>query len=159
MDLLMFQETVVYVEDNYIAISPLCNFFGITYKGQIEKIKTDNILQSEWKKTSNEKVFGDKRGRVSLTKRGFLRWVQLLNPAYVKEDLREKLSQYQAMIFDWMFGTVENRDNAAIAHKRLKKLKSLYAKIGVEIQRCEKQVRTYIDGHLGQQGQLDFKTS
>ena len=127
---------------------PLCDFFGITYKWQITVIKSDPILKNEWKKTSSEMQFGDNRSRVCLTKKGFIRWVQLLNVNLVREELRERFIQYQAFIFDFMYGGLDRKEEASNSYARLKKLKRLYGKIGAEIQQCEKEVKKYFEDHF-----------
>lgn len=154
----IFEETVVYVDNQFIPVTLTCNFFGITYRGQIDKIKNDLVLKSEWKKISSETIFGDKRGRVCLTKKGFIRWIQLLNVQLVPEELRETLSMYQSFIFDWMFGNIESEDKTRLAYNRLNKLKNLKAKISNEIKKSEKELQGYLCTKFGQIG-LNLKTS
>lgn len=146
----IFEQTVVYVENQYIPVTLTCKFFGITYRGQIDKIKNNLVLQSEWKKISSEFIFGDKRSRVCLTKKGFIRWIQLLNVQLVTENLRETLSMYQSFIFDYMFGNIQSEDKTKLAYARLNKLKRLQSRIKSEINKSEKEIQTYLCSKFGQ---------
>ena len=74
--LTMFNQTVKY-EQEYIWLKPVCDFFKINYENQTRKIKNDPILANQSTKKSNSLMFGDKYPRILLTKKGFIRWVQL----------------------------------------------------------------------------------
>ena len=78
-NLKLFESTVVKKED-YIFIKPLCDFFGIDYDNQVKKINKDQILKNETSKKTCENLFGDKRPRLSVSNRGFIRWIQLIPP-------------------------------------------------------------------------------
>jgi len=103
-EILVFQKTVVLNQNDRIFIQFLCDFFGINSDNQSRFIKSDLILQTESSKMTDEITFNDKRQRLCLTKKGFLRWIQLINPNYVKIELREKFIQYQRLVFDYLYG-------------------------------------------------------
>lgn len=103
-EITIFKNTIIYDENNYIFIQPLCDFFEINYKNQQRFIQNDQILKSEGIKKSHSLMFNDNYKRAALTKKGFVRWIQLLNPNIVKSELREKLIQYQCFIFDYIYG-------------------------------------------------------
>lgn len=91
-------------------------------------------------------IFGDERERIALTKRGFITWILQLRCQIVHPSLQEKLIQYQMLIFDFMFGSVEREDKIKIDYARLNKLKRLKSKIVNEIAKCEKEIHNYLDG-------------
>ncbi len=47
---------------------PVCDFFEVDFKYQVEVVRRDAILSSMVEKNSNEKAFGDKRDRILLPK-------------------------------------------------------------------------------------------
>lgn len=136
-ELTMFNETVKYQGDD-IWIKPFCDFFGISYKWQVEVLRKDHILSSMVRKNSNETLFGDKRDRVLLPKKGFVRWIQLINPKTVNEDLRDKFKKFQEFIFDFLYGSIQEERDIKFHYSRLNKLEKLYSKIGTEIKREKK---------------------
>jgi len=143
--LAMFKETII-VEQELIWIKPVCDFFQINYKWQCEVIRKDHILISMDRKTSPHLAFGDKRSRILLPKKGFIRWVQLINPTTVAESLREKFMKYQEMIFDYFYGSAEEEQKVQVSFKRLRKMERIYNKLGNEIKKVKKE----IDNHWNQ---------
>jgi hypothetical protein len=103
-DLQVFNQTVVYDENSSIFVQPFCDFFGINVQNQLRMIQNDTILSSQGIKKSSDFIFNDKRQRMCLTKKGFIRWIQLINPNIVKAEVREKLIMYQSMVFDFIYG-------------------------------------------------------
>ena len=154
----MFKKTVQY-EHSYIWVKPVCEFFELNVQSQQRKLKKDPILEKLWTKTStdltkNEKLVGkntpdfgivDNNGRVLLSKKGFVRWIQIINTNTVAEPLREKFSIYQELVFDYLYGNMEQENQIKVDYARLKKLRHLYAKIGREIQRVDNNVKLYMD--------------
>jgi len=155
-ELVMFERTVKYSND-VIFIKPLCDLFNISYENQCRVISNDEILQTSSTKKSDKMLFGDKRERVCLTKKGFIRWIQLINPQIVQVSLKENFIKYQILIFDYLYGNVEKEDLLKIKYARLKKLKSLYGKIGYEIQQCQLELNGYVEERLGGQKKLFLK--
>lgn len=140
----MFQQTVK-VQDEYIWIKPICDFFEISYRWQSEVIRNDHILPTTVRKSCNEALFGDKRKRIALTKFGFIRWIQAINPTIIKKELQEQFKQYQALIFDFLFGSVKRNKRAKTLYARLKKLKRLKNKITSEITNVKTQLEEHWD--------------
>lgn len=103
-ELQLFRQTVVSEENDCIFIQPICDLFEIDLQNQYKFIQNDPILESQKGKNTSNLLFGDNRQRLYLTKKGFVRWIQLLNPNIVRDDLREKLIQYQTNIFDFIYG-------------------------------------------------------
>lgn len=150
----MFQQTVKY-SDNFIWIKPVCDFFKINYENQTRKIKNDPILANQSTKKSNSLMFGDNYARILLTKKGFIRWIQLVNANTIIENLRDKFLKFQEMVFDYLFGSAEREEQAQVDYIRLKRLKSLYSRVGREIQSIEKRFTNYIENRFIQT-KLDF---
>ncbi len=143
----MFDSTIKY-GDGEIFVKPLCDYFGIQYDNQLRRIKTDPILKTSAGKFTSMLLFGDERPRVTLTPYGFLRWIQLLNPQVVQADKRDLLLEYQTLIFDRLFGSLQSRRDIEVANMRLNKLSRLYSKIGNEIQSLQHQLKDYVHGQL-----------
>lgn len=168
----MFESTIKYNGIN-IWIKPVCEFFNLDVQNQYNKIKKDPILGKLYEKNSTDsqknsnilaknstdfdenydlrtkksKEFGeiDKNGRILLSKKGFIRWIQIINAKTVASHLRDKFIQYQELITDYLYGTLQDQLHLKTQHDRLKKLKKLYSKIGLEIKRVEKTVSSLMD--------------
>lgn len=108
--LIMFQRTVKY-EDSLIWIKPLCEFFEISVQNQQRKLKNDGILGNLWIKKSTDLGKIDENGRILLSKKGFLRWIMIINMNTVSENLRPKFIQYQELISDFLYGSFEQENN------------------------------------------------
>ena len=140
--LTMFNQTVKY-EQEYIWLKPVCDFFKINYENQTRKIKNDPILANQSTKKSNSLMFGDKYPRILLTKKGFIRWVQIVNANTIVESLREKFVKFQELIFDFLYGSADEQKKAKVNYARLQKLENLKAKIGIEIKRVRKELKQH----------------
>lgn len=103
-ELKLFKQTVVFDESDCIFIQPLCDFFKINSENQTRTIKNDVILEKESTKKSNKIIFGNNIPRVCLSKKGFIRWIQLINPNTVNPNLKDKLIVYQTFVFDYIYG-------------------------------------------------------
>lgn len=103
------QSSVKQTEDGYIFIEPVCKFFGIQTRNQLDRLKADKICQSDMRKNSCQSLFGDQKPRVSVGKRGFIRWIQIINPAILRGDLRELFEEYQVAVFDYLYSGNEKR--------------------------------------------------
>ncbi len=144
----MFDTTIKYSGED-IFIKPLCDFFKIEYDNQLRNIKNDPILQTSAGKNPSMLLFGDDRPRVTLSKRGFLRWIQLINPRLVPENLREKLTDYQAQIFDYLFRSSEDLSDIQRMSAQLLEKRSRYSALGNEIQNDQKTLNELIYARLG----------
>lgn len=150
----MFTDTVM--EDNgHIFVKPLCDFFEIEYKNQVEKIRNDEILANSFGKNRNNSLFGDNYPRVSLDKKGFIRWIQTIKPSTVRECFRESFIQYQNLIFDYLYGSAEKHERIRMLNVRLQKRKSLAGKLGAYIQQDQKELINLLNDVY--QYRIDFK--
>lgn len=144
--LVMFRETVQYSGQN-IWVRPVCEFFQLDVRNQHKKIKNDPILGKLVGKNTpvfneNEKLVAknhtdlgeiDNNGRILLSKKGFVRWIQIINANTVVEHLQEKFSIYQEFVFDYLYGSAEDEEQIKFHYNRMQKLEKLYGKIGSEI--------------------------
>jgi hypothetical protein len=105
----VLHDTVRQAEDGYIFIDPVCKFFGIQTRNQIARLKADKICQSDMRKNIFKAEFGDTKRHVCVGKRGFLRWIQIINPAILRKDLRDLFEEYQAAVFDYLYSGNEIR--------------------------------------------------
>lgn len=156
--LVMFRQTIQYSGQN-IWVKPVCEFFELDVRNQHKKIKNDPILGKLVGKNTpdfdetgklvekNHTDLGeiDSNGRILLSKKGFVRWVQIINSNTVAEHLREKFNVFQEYVFDYLYGSVEDEDQIKIHYSRLQKLEKLYSKIGHEIKREKAAVEEYLN--------------
>jgi len=68
---------MIFTRADDIFIQPLCEFFGINILNQQRIIKNDPVLSTSHTKKYDKLVFNDTRKRYCLSKKGFIRWVQL----------------------------------------------------------------------------------
>lgn len=142
-ELQVFEKSIKYQND-FIWVKPVCDMLKIDYKYQVEVIRNDPILSGMVEKNSSEMLFGDKRSRILLPKKGFIRWIQIINPTIVNNELRPKLIQFQTMVFDLLYGSLEAEQKAREKYTRLMELRSEYARIGREIQQLDKDLKNYL---------------
>jgi acyl-ACP thioesterase len=128
----IFEKTIQTEGDN-IYIKPLCDFFKIDTENQVLKIKNDPILANCHAKNSNKMLFGDNYPRFCLDKKGFVRWIQIINPTIIDQNLRANFLIYQELIFDYLYGAAEEQQTIARLNLQLQELRSEYSLIGSEI--------------------------
>lgn len=138
-DLTMFNQTVIYDENNDIFVQHLCEFFEINYKYQQKIIEKDHILATCSQKKGDKLLFSDNRKRTCLTREGFLRWIEILNPNIVKESLREQFKTYQKLVVDYLYGksVVPNIKKQFEIDLRLKELNSQINRLMIEHKQLE----------------------
>lgn len=150
----MFQTAIQYHND-LIWVKPLCDYFDIHVRNQHKKIKNDPILQKLVRKNIPDLGGIDKNGRILLTKKGFIRWIQIINPATIKDELKQKFIQFQSLVMDYLFGNFEKEEQIRVKYNRLNKLKRLRSIITTEMSRCESEIADYMNGRF-LQTKLDF---
>lgn len=156
-DLDLFHKTVQMYDQSYIWIKPVCDFFGINYENQTRKISSDAILANQSTKKSNSLIFGDNYLRVLLTKKGFIRWIQLINANTIADNLREQFIKYQSLVFDFLYGSFEENEAIRVEYARNKKLKRLSIRIQNEIRISNQRIQSFMDGRFLQQT-IDFSS-
>lgn len=107
----VINEFMFRADDGSWFFKPICDFFGLDYDNQVEKINNDKICQTDTGKNLSEKIFGDKRQRITLRDRGISRWVQMTNASNMRVELQEKFEIFQANIFDYLWnGNIQKRE-------------------------------------------------
>jgi len=93
----------IFKRDDGVFVEPVCDFFGVSFRNQQRKIAKDPICQSDSTKKYDELFFKDKRLRLCIGKRGFIRWVQFVNVQLVRKELQDLFVQYQIAVFDYLY--------------------------------------------------------
>jgi hypothetical protein len=140
----MFTETVKET-DNMIWVRPVCDFFKIDVRNQHKNIKNDAILSKMVGK--NTPSFGgiDDYGRIWLTKKGFIRWIQIINPNIIPTQLQEQFIDYQEKISDFLLGSMEEHEMIAATNNRLQNLKGQYSQLGNQIRQTQKELQQLLN--------------
>lgn len=151
----IFKRTIVGDENlTCIFIHPICEMFEIDRENQRKFIQNDPILSRSTLKKTAESIFGDKYNRLALSKNGFLRWIQLLNPNIVKPELKEQLISYQIAIFDYLSGEtlIPNTKERHTLQLRLKEINSQISALLTEKKQVENEIRNIDNRSYGQIG-------
>jgi len=135
--LVMFNQTVKYENDN-IWVKPVCDFFNLHVKNQHAKIKKDLILGKLVGKNRPDLGEIDNNGRILLSKKGFLRWIQIINPNTIDPKLQPSFLLYQELIFDYLIGSGEEQKMIGNLNAKLQDLKMDYSALGNEIRTTQK---------------------
>jgi hypothetical protein len=155
MNIELFEKAII-KDDDYVFVKPICDLFDLNYQSQMRIIRNDHFLSKYWIKKSNTLLFGDNYERYALQKRAIIRWIQLINPKIVHQNLQDDFINFQYSIFDFMFSKIIDEENHRKTYLRLHKMKTLYGKIGREIQNLEKQQKIFLEAKYGIQKQLDL---
>lgn len=140
----MFTETVK-EENNLIWVRPLCDFFQIDVQNQYIKIKKDPILAKLYGKNSTDLGKNDKNGRILLTKKGFIRWIQIINPTIIPDELREKFIEYQEKISDYLLGSMEEHEAISATMQQLNEWKMKYSDAGNMVKQKQKELNELLN--------------
>ena len=150
----MFTETVKET-DNMIWVRPLCDFFQIDVQNQHKNIRNDAILSKLYGKNNTDLGKSDQNGRIWLTKKGFIRWIQIINPNIIPAQLQEQFIEYQEKISDFLLGSMEEHEMIAATNNRLQNLKGQYSQLGNEIRQTQKELQNLLNNRY--QYRLAFK--
>jgi hypothetical protein len=140
----MFTETVK-EENNMIWVRPLCDFFQIDVRNQHKNIKKDAILSKLVGKNTPDLGENDKNGRILLTKKGFIRWIQIINPTIIPDELREKFIEYQEKISDYLLGTMEEHEAISATMQQLNYWKDRYSEAGHIVKLKQKELNELLN--------------
>lgn len=136
-------KTIIQSEGEYIWIKPICDFFDLNYENTTRKIKADPILAKQSTKKSNRSMFSDNYPRVLLSKKGFIRWIQITNSNTVCEEHRSSFLNFQETVFDFLYGSIEENQKVNVDFTRLKKLERLKRIITNEIAAIRRRLDNY----------------
>nr|WP_319266051.1 phage antirepressor N-terminal domain-containing protein [uncultured Draconibacterium sp.] len=107
----ILKETIHPTDDGNIFVEPVCDFFGINYRNQLDRINRDKVCQKDMRKNSNFLLFGNNYQRVCLGRKGFIRWIQIINTEIVRTELRNLFEDYQVAVFDFLYHASEIKNN------------------------------------------------
>lgn len=137
--LVMFNATVKFIDDK-IAIKPFCEFFGLDFQNQCDRIKRDPILNQLYGNFHTVAQDSKQRAMFCLTKRGFIRWIDRISPQNVAENLREKFIQFQILIDEFLYGSEQEQKYIAGLNNEIQMLQQQYSEIGNRIKQARKQL-------------------
>lgn len=149
-DIEIFKQTAMADSAGVIPAKPLCDFFGLDWSNQQKTFKSDPHLAQLMVKKPSTGNDGKTYQMIHFSKKGFLRWVQIINPNVVREDLKEKFLNYQLQIFDYLFGSLEEQERLQANLRRKKELEFIIKNAKDELKNIEKSVSLFIDMRFGQ---------
>jgi hypothetical protein len=100
----------------YVPIRPLCDYLGLNWSGQFERVKRDPVMSKSIRSVRVTRTeAGGKRDVVSLPLEILPGWLFGVNAARVKPELQEKIIRYQTECFKvlWKAFQEEARITAA----------------------------------------------
>jgi hypothetical protein len=96
--------TAVLVEgEPYVPLAPICNYLGVSWPGQFERIQRDTVLSEAASTIRVTRMEGDRevaRELVCLPLKYINGWLFGINANRVKEELKEKIVQYQRECYE-----------------------------------------------------------
>lgn len=167
----LFQKTVPTENLELIPLNFVCEAFSLNYERQYKNIDADITFKECFFKVANESVFGDKRLRGHLNKKGFVKWIIQINPTFINELLRDTFIEYQNNVIDFLYDNALQQENVLKTINALKSdknelYKSLiiesedfrkFVDLGAEIMRLGKTNKAIQDKIAGgSQVELDF---
>jgi hypothetical protein len=135
----IFSETVK-IDGDKIWVRPVCNFFQIDVRNQHKNIKKDAILSKMVGKNTPSLGEIDDYGRIWLTKKGFSRWIQIINPNIIPDELREQFIEFQSMLDDFLYGSAELHTAIRKTRAELDEWTAMYSTSGNMVKRKKKEL-------------------
>jgi hypothetical protein len=96
---------IVVVEngEKMVAVKPVCDAIGIASNGQIEKIKTDPLLDSTYKTVLSVGADGKEREMFSIPFKFVFGWLFRIDSRNVKEEARPLVEKYQLECYNALY--------------------------------------------------------
>lgn len=98
-------------KEQLVAVKPVCEILGVAYQSQQAKLKEHPIYSSVITLSVTTGADGKKYEMVCIPLRFFSGWLFSINPDNVKEEVREKLIEYQKkcndILYDYFFSRVD----------------------------------------------------
>lgn len=138
----LYQKTIPTQNLDLIPLEFLCDAFGLDFDRQYRNLDNDRTYAGMLSKVANEEVFGDKRKRGHLNKKGFVKWIMQMNPTYISESKRDIFIDYQNNIMDYIY------DNAIQQESVLKLINVLKAEknaVYISLMQNAPDFKKYID--------------
>lgn len=129
----LFHKTVPTENLELIPLNFVCEAFSLNYERQYKNIDSDITFNESFFKVANESVFGDKRLRGHLNKKGFVKWIIQINPTFINELLRDTFIDYQNSVLDFLYDNALQQETVLKSINTLKSDKNaLYQKLILE---------------------------
>lgn len=141
----MYSDTIKYDDGDMIWVKPVCDLFNLHVQNQYIKIKNDPILGVLYGKNSTDLGKIDTTGRIFLSKKGFLRWIQIINANTIDENLRENFTMYQSQISDFLYGSAELHTAIRNTRAELEEWSAMYSTAGNMIQSKKKELEELLN--------------
>ena len=97
------------VSDGLVAIKPVCDGLGVDYSSQYQKLKEHPTFNSTISLITTVAADGKEREMLCIPIEFFPGWLFSINPANVKEEIRDNLIRFQIecnkALFRYFFGT------------------------------------------------------
>lgn len=107
-------QVVVDDREQLIPIKPVCDILGVNYTSQVDKLKEHPIFRSTIPQRGTVAADGKEREMLCIPLRFFSGWLFSINPNNVKEEIKEKLIQFQLKCNDILFDYFFNRADFAL---------------------------------------------
>jgi hypothetical protein len=147
-----YKGAVVFADQEHIFVKPLCDYFGINYTNQSRNIKNDEILKTQVTKKSLEPLFGDKREHLAVSRKGFVRWIQIINAQLVRPELKVEFAKFQLFVFEYLYSAVEGGNEQLryirTAHHEISNMEERRKKLSKEIREKSKFVGQVLRGEI-----------
>ena len=140
-ELEILQSAVQVIDTDYIAIKPCCEFFGIDYRKQLERIKKDFVTGQLCSKRIILAGDGKHREMYSLPKSGFLRWVYTINAATIAEKNGQKFIEFVKLLHEYLFGDASPARLIQQKQDRLYEIRAESQKLAGKIESMKAEVK------------------
>lgn len=107
-------QVVVDDKEQLIPIKPVCDILGVNYTSQVDKLKEHPIFRSTIPQRGTVAADGKEREMLCIPLRFFSGWLFSINPNNVKEEIKEKLIQFQLKCNDILYDYFFNRADFAL---------------------------------------------
>lgn len=107
-------QVVVDDREQLIPIKPVCDILGVNYTSQVDKLKEHPIFRSTIPQRGTVAADGKEREMLCIPLRFFSGWLFSINPNNVKEEIKEKLIQFQLKCNDILYDYFFNRADFAL---------------------------------------------
>ncbi len=100
--------TVVIVDgDAYVPLRPITENLGLAWRGQLARTNRDPVFEEQIKKIKMKAADGKQRDMLCLALEQLPGWLTGIQPARVREELREKLHLYRKRAFSVLWDSVK----------------------------------------------------
>lgn len=139
-------ECPVVNDQRYIAIKPACEMLGIDYPTQTEVLKSNPIYSSTIGLIPIVGGDGKQREMLCISLKRFFLWLGGIHPNKVKEEARESVLKYQALICDVLYEKfVEEPEFYKLKNEQKGQLLEQLNEVNESREKLKKQLKTIED--------------